>query len=113
MLKLFRFLDWLVWLPKELQEKYEDDLVRYEEEKRMPYVTSIELRGIEKGRVEGIADLTLRQLRRRVGPLAEETQTRIHTLPLNSLEELGEALLEFTSVNELQAWLDAHPERLN
>ena len=120
-LKLFKFLDWLVWLPKELQKKYEGDLICYEEEKRMPYVTSIELRGIEKGiekgmekgRVEGATNLTLRQLRRRFGTLAEETQTRIQTLPLNSLEELGEALLDFSSVNDLQAWLDTHPGRLN
>ena len=118
---LYHFLDWVMTLPPELSMEFDHHLSKYEEEKKMPYVTTIERRGIEKGiekgmekgRVEGATNLTLRQLRRRFGTLAEETQTRIQTLPLNSLEELGEALLDFSSVNDLQAWLDTHPGRLN
>ncbi|MHC5832021.1 MAG: DUF4351 domain-containing protein, partial [Nostoc sp.] len=32
---------------------------------------------------------------------------RIETLPLEQLENLGEALLDFTSMTDLQIWLEA------
>lgn len=114
-LKLFKFLDWLMWLPEELQQKYDEDLARYEEEKRMSYVTNIERKGIEKGRVEGRVEgalnLALRQLQHLFGPLAVETQDRIRSLPMEDLEELGDALLTFKDAGDLQAWLEAHPGR--
>jgi predicted transposase YdaD len=44
-------------LPKDAQEEFRRELHRYEEEKRMPYITSIERlalkEGLEKGREEG------------------------------------------------------------
>ncbi|MEK7833895.1 MAG: hypothetical protein AAB401_22595, partial [Acidobacteriota bacterium] len=51
---LFRFLDWLMFLPKDLQIEYRDEIERFEEERRMPYVTTIEQIGIEKGIERGI-----------------------------------------------------------
>jgi len=44
---LFRFLDWLMFLPENLQLEYRAELERYEEDKKMPYVTTIERMGIE------------------------------------------------------------------
>ncbi len=119
-LKLFKFLDWLVWLPKELQRHYKEELIRYEEEKRMPYITTIERMGIEQGRtegrvegrVEGGASIAIRLLQHLFGPLTVETQEHIRALPMENLEELGEALLEFESPNDLQSWLEAHLGRL-
>jgi hypothetical protein len=43
-------------------------------------------------------------LTRRVGELPQETRQRIQDLPLEELENLGEALLDFTSIADLQAW---------
>jgi hypothetical protein len=34
----------------------------------------------------------------------------VRQLPIESLEELGEALFDFRSLQDLQAWLDAHDE---
>ncbi|MEP7338139.1 MAG: hypothetical protein ABI977_10380 [Acidobacteriota bacterium] len=45
---LYRFLDWVMILPKNLALKFESQLAEYEEERRMKYVTSIERRGIAK-----------------------------------------------------------------
>lgn len=47
-----------------------------------------------------------RQLTRRLGELPEEVRERIESLSLGSLEELGEALLDFMVLAELEAWLD-------
>ncbi len=63
----------------------------------------------EEGREEGEQrerSLILRQLQRRVGELAQEVRERVETLCLEQLENLGEALLDFTSVVDLQAWLE-------
>lgn len=57
--QLFRIIDWLLDLPDELKPDFNDDLHAWEEEKRMPYITSVEQmaleRGMEKGRKEGLA----------------------------------------------------------
>ncbi|MFM8937205.1 MAG: DUF4351 domain-containing protein [Vulcanococcus sp.] len=52
--------------------------------------------------------MTLRLLARRCGPLSEATTTRIQALPLEQLEALAEALLDFTGSADLHAWLAAH-----
>jgi hypothetical protein len=40
---LFRLMDWVMFLPKELQREFRDEMERFEEERKMPYVTTIEL----------------------------------------------------------------------
>ncbi|MEA2040815.1 MAG: hypothetical protein U9N82_13475 [Thermodesulfobacteriota bacterium] len=51
---LFRFIDWLMDLPKAHEKLFWEQLARYEEEKKMPYVTSVERIGIEKGMQQGM-----------------------------------------------------------
>jgi len=53
-LELFRFIDWLMALPENLERRFSEEIMRYEEEKQMPYITSIEQIGIEKGIQQGI-----------------------------------------------------------
>ena len=48
-----------------------------------------------------------RQLNRRCGPLSAATTARIQSLPLEQLEDLAEALLDFQGPNDLTAWLAA------
>jgi predicted transposase/invertase (TIGR01784 family) len=50
--------------------------------------------------------LILRQLNRRVGELPEDVRSQVESLPLEQLENLGEALLDFTSMADLDAWLE-------
>ncbi|MEP7340076.1 MAG: hypothetical protein ABI977_20225, partial [Acidobacteriota bacterium] len=56
--QLFRFIDWVLTLPRELTTRFKDELNAYEEEQRMRYVTSIERlvmeEGIEKGMEKGM-----------------------------------------------------------
>jgi hypothetical protein len=53
-INLFRLIDWMMTLPAELQQQFQQQLHDYEEEKRMPYVTSVERSGIRTGLLEGI-----------------------------------------------------------
>jgi predicted transposase YdaD len=72
--------------------------------------------GRQEGRQEGEAEgrrveaaaMTLRQLNHRCGPLTAATTTRIQALPLEQLEALGLALLDFSAAADLAAWLDAN-----
>lgn len=88
-INLFRFIEWLMVLPPELEAKFDEAIKGYEEAKQMTYVTSIERRGIKKGleegiqqgrqegRQEGIQRGIIAVLEVRFGPLAEETITKI------------------------------------
>ena len=63
---------------------------------------------IEEGRQEGQAAVTLRLLNRRCGSLSDATTARIQALPLEQLESLSEALLDFSGPADLAAWLADH-----
>jgi predicted transposase YdaD len=63
--------------------------------------------GEAKGRQDGEAAVTLRQLNRRCGPLSETTTARIQALPVEKLEALADALLDFQGPADLAAWLAA------
>lgn len=49
--------------------------------------------------------LVMRLLHRRVGTVAPALQVKIQALPLSALENLGEALLDFSALADLEAWL--------
>lgn len=61
--------------------------------------------GVAQGRHQGASAMALRQLRRRFGPLPEPTEARVEALTTEQLESLGEALLDFVSLADLDAWL--------
>ena len=55
--ELFRLIDWLMALPQPLDKSFQTEIKRFEEEKIMPYVTSIERLGIEKTMRENIISI--------------------------------------------------------
>jgi Domain of unknown function (DUF4351) len=67
-----------------------------------------EARGRQEGRTEEGQALILRQLTRRVGNVPIDTEVRVKALSLAQLEDLGEALLDFTQMGDLLAWLDSN-----
>ena len=64
--------------------------------------------GEARGEARGEAKVALRQLSRRCGPLSEATTARIQALPLEQLEALAEALLDFSGPEDLATWLAAN-----
>ena len=67
-----------------------------------------EAQGEARGRALGEATVTLRQLNRRCGPLSDATTAEIQALPLEHLEALAEALLDFSGPQDLTTWLAEH-----
>ncbi len=57
----------------------------------------------EEGRQEGAVNLLLN---RPIGGIAAELSANIQSLSLEKLENLGEALLDFQSVEDLEQWLE-------
>jgi hypothetical protein len=53
-LELFRLIDWMINLPKAAEAQFLREIQRFEEEEQMPYVTSFERLGHERGVAEGI-----------------------------------------------------------
>ena len=58
--RLFRFIDWVMNLPKDLEDAFSEEAQEYEKEKHMPYVSTFERvetrRGFYKG-IEAMLDL--------------------------------------------------------
>lgn len=63
---------------------------------------------IVEGLQEGEANLVIRQLRRRLGELPESQCSQIKSFPVSQLEDLGEALLDFHSIDDLDDWLQKY-----
>lgn len=112
-------------LPEAAKVEFWQELKIYEEERKMPYITSVEQIGYDRGQVIGYdrgveaeaersrerlleaqRSLLIRQLARKIGSMPVNTIDRINTLPIAQLESLGEALFDFESIEDLTIWLD-------
>ncbi len=63
------------------------------------------IEGRLEGKQEGEANLVLRLLNRRLGEVSESVSEQIRQLPLEQIEDLGEALLDFEREEDLLNWL--------
>ena len=61
--------------------------------------------GLEQGRSAGERQLVLKLLTRKLGGLSPELITKVSELSLDRLEALGEDLLDFQAVGNLENWL--------
>ncbi len=68
-----------------------------------------EVKGKTQGRVEGRVEearaLVIRQLTRKLGNVSPNLLAKIEALPVERVESLGEDLLDFTSIVNLEQWL--------
>jgi hypothetical protein len=56
--QLFWLIEWMIQLPAELEEQFQEEIYRFEEEKKMPYVSNyvsnVERMALKRGRDKGI-----------------------------------------------------------
>jgi predicted transposase/invertase (TIGR01784 family) len=64
-----------------------------------------EKKGLQQGLQQGEANLTIRQLKRRCGNLTAIQEQKVRSLSISQLESLGEALLDFQNMSDLENWL--------
>jgi predicted transposase YdaD len=114
---LFSVLDWMMQVPPELQRQLWQDIDQLERNQQMPYVTSVERIGIEKGlqqglqqgrlegklegKLEGEVTLLLRQLTKRFGPLDESIRSRLENATLEQLELWAERVLDAKTLDDV------------
>jgi predicted transposase YdaD len=98
-------LDWILCLQEDLEQEFMDELTTFEEEEHMPYVTSVERIGIQKGlqqgRQEGEAAVLLRQLTLKFGPPAEAVRARIAAADADTLLDWSARILTAERVDDL------------
>jgi Domain of unknown function (DUF4351) len=82
----------------------EKDLIAYEDEKNMVYISNLEREGEVTDPAAGMVELVMKQLSRR-NQLSEEILPKIKNLSIEQLEQLGEDLMDFTSSKDLADWL--------
>ena len=102
------FIDTYLRLSSEEERLLRADIARIEpteQEVIMQIVTSWMEEGIEQGKQEEALSLVLRLLPRRIGAVVPALQQRIQQLSQAQLEDLAEALLDFSSAADLEAWL--------
>jgi len=64
--------------------------------------------GEQIGEQQGEAKLVLRLINRRFGQLDRTLEEKIRSLSVEQLETLAEELLDFSTVEDLEIWLDQH-----
>jgi flagellar biosynthesis/type III secretory pathway protein FliH len=67
-------------------------------------------RGLERGLEQGLArerNLIIRLIKRKLGAIDVDIESRIMPLNIDDLERVGEALLDFSTVEDLTNWLNA------
>ena len=79
--------------------------------KETRFYQEVLLVGLEEGRQEGrqeeAANLVMRLLTRRCGSLSSSLEIQVRSLLVNQLEMLGEDLLDFSDIKDLENWLAA------
>ncbi len=64
--------------------------------------------GLQQGKQEEAVAIVLRLLLRRLETVEPELQLRIQQLSSTQIEELAEALLDFSTKQDLLLWLETH-----
>ncbi|QIR36892.1 transposase [Tolypothrix sp. PCC 7910] len=105
--ELFRFIDWVMVLPKELASSFKTVVRNYEETNRMRYVTSIERLAKEEGIVENARESVIEVLETRFGEVPTAIVEAINAIEEPSvLKTLLKRAIAIPSTAEFQQLLD-------
>jgi hypothetical protein len=108
---LFNIIDWMMHLPPQMQSELLDNVEELERNRAMPYVSSFERRGLEKGREQGLeqgrqqalSELIGKQLTRRFGALPHAIEDRLREASPADLKAWGEAVLDAPTLESVFA----------
>jgi hypothetical protein len=100
--ELFRLIDWLMELPEPEERRLWAEMETLEKEKVMPYITSVERFGIEKGRAEERQEAILRILEVRFVEVPAELKEQVKAIA--NLEVLAELLTQAVTTESLPSF---------
>jgi hypothetical protein len=87
------------------QVEAEEELMMVLSQAYLEWEQKTEQRGELKGRQEGEQALIIRQMTRRIGEIEPDLKMAVQALSLEQLENLGDALLDFSELVDLVNWL--------
>ncbi|MBY0522636.1 MAG: hypothetical protein K2R98_04535 [Gemmataceae bacterium] len=112
--ELFRFIDWMMDLPRAMKQQFEQAVHEFEKEKQMPYISSIERsaiqKGLERGREEGLREGLLAGLalglELKFGARGKRLMARVRRIEdVAALQSFQLALKSAASLDELRKTL--------
>lgn len=80
-----------------IQQYLREDLMQ-----EAPMYQEIIQRGVKSGKLE----LVIRLLKRRVGDISPKLEFQVQELPMEKLDTLSEALLDFSQPSDFVNWMD-------
>ncbi|MBW4618316.1 MAG: hypothetical protein KME17_02880 [Cyanosarcina radialis HA8281-LM2] len=105
--RLFRFIDWIMLLPKELASGFKAEVRNYEEARKMRYVTSIEQLAIEEGMVKTGREAAIEVLATRFGEVPNSYVEAINAIDDPAvLKTLLKRAIAIDSIAQFQEVLD-------
>jgi hypothetical protein len=96
--QLFRLIDWFIALPKREEDRLWQEIQTLEEERKMPYITSVERIGIRKGQQRSI----LRILEVRFENIPQKLREAIGKI--DNIEVLETLLVQAVTTQSLEAF---------
>jgi hypothetical protein len=114
-IKLFEIIDNMMTLSPELQSSLESKIKQFEEERTMPLVSNMELRGIEQGKeigaLENARNYVKTVLKTRLGDIPIEIEQAVDKISvLSILDELLKSALTVNSFDELHQLLEQYSQ---
>jgi Putative transposase, YhgA-like len=102
-LELFRLIDWMMTLPEELATSFDTELNVLEEERRMPYITSVERLAIKRNTRESVIEV----LETRFDQVPEEITAIINQIgELSVLKQLHKKAITADSLSTFMQLLN-------
>ncbi len=103
---IYKFIDWMIRLPKDLNKAIVAEMKTIEEVKHMSLITSAEEVGLEKG-IDSIHRIIATLIKRKFGALGQQLAERAREVNrLEILEELSEKLYDAQSLAEAEKIFD-------
>lgn len=104
--QLFRLIDWFIALPKSEEDRLWQEIQTLEEERKMPYITSVERIGIRKGLEQGLQQGRQEDIVRILELRFEDIPQKLRGLigKIEALEVLNTLLVQAVITQSLEAF---------
>jgi len=104
--ELFRLIDWMMTLPQELEQEFRDELRQYQEERQMPYITSVERLAREEGELATLQEVIVNILKLRFDEAPQDLVEQLNEInDVTRLKQLYPQAVVTQSLDEFQQLL--------
>jgi ribosomal protein S10 len=105
--QLFRLIDWIMYLPPELEEAFRIEIHQFEEENKMSYVPSYERLAREEGLAEGILESIELDLVEKFGRPGRKYLKQVRELgDVDRLRQFARHLKKAKTLKDVRGFLD-------